>query len=343
MYKKRFIIFLSVFLFIYFVLSSFNKVNASGIALYSSVTTDEACYNYLYKKELDTELNAYRYEYRCYGLGGMHEGEFYLRTNIIDNYKFFVYCNSNGSLTLYVNSRGGFEIFNKDNNDWLLRNTTADNRFYGWVYTYNADSKNFEITNNHASGGYVTLSNIANVPCPDSIILSNTDVLYYCNANDNNTSYSYSYLMNGSVLHTPQLKYRVGEGFRLYLQDFHDDIIIYDDLYRINRTLSTLKIYLYNLNSGVYVLSGVDALSASSVKLDTNENYYIDFPFAEFFPSITAMDGDYVVGFVSIVTDLKRYREDITLKTLYNDASYFRFRYYASSGTGILVPSDESR
>lgn len=68
-----------------------------------------------------------------------------------------------------------------------------------------------------------------------------------------------------------------------------------------------------------------------------------------FLGSLQIVDGDYLFSFTSIVNNTRIWHDLYSSKATINqfhkkyvDVSYFRYRYYADSGVGILIPTDEN-
>ena len=84
---------------------------------------------------------------------------------------------------------------------------------------------------------------------------------------------------------------------------------------------------------GDKIVNSVDMFSTDLVKQDTNGQYYIDI--AETSLNLSKVkDNDYIISFISLLQSDVHYSyngANFTARKLYDDGSYFRYRYFASS------------
>lgn len=152
----------------------------------------------------------------------------------------------------------------------------------------------------------------------------------------------YSLVYDWQEFKIPQMQLS-STGFKLNLNDFHD-FGFTDDFSSTANKLTSLSLYVYDLNNKMYLTEGADILTNLELSSE-GDNYYIDIPFS-YLPYLNKSNGDYLIGITSLISttkvhdDLKELGTPYIQNILYSDMSYWRYQYYANSGTGLLVPSD---
>lgn len=154
----------------------------------------------------------------------------------------------------------------------------------------------------------------------------------------------YSFCIDYQNLFTPTLKYMLDTGFRLYLRDFHGSTEV-NDTYSLEKSLTNVHFTVHDLKSNIDIIDTMDLLSYSDVAQDEEGQYYIDIKFEDLLSMLRVGDGDYLFTFSSnLRSDKYVYAfndENCTMTTNYQSVDYFRFKWFADSNSGLLVPCYE--
>lgn len=316
---------------------------------------DGYAYRYVSTPEYDTTIDSYKYSYRIFTVNGLLQGEFYLPSTMYNNDIWIVsvgndgvlyYWNkisSNSSETLYLNRRytgtdGRLSSSFTKTSDYL--------KIDRYIYDFETDTwGSVKSINSDSAYGLLTINN---TPFgPDNILITkNCSIMGHDRRGDGNLA-SYIVMRDNKRLKTPTLVYYPDTGFRLYLNDFIPyDSNDYEDLNLGYSTVDTVSILfaIYDMDNHEYILNNY---SLQLQDIDDEGNYYIDLPFydgttlASNIRYMVDNGGDYLLFFGTNLTNNKcvdgMNSSAFTVTTLYNSLDYFRFKYYTSSGSGILT------
>lgn len=333
-----------ILILIFYFLNPFSFVLATPESRETATTAGKA-YDYFDEIGYDSLKNAYEIRYRKYSFNGVDEGTFYISGDIYkgDN-SYYIFIRNNGSLGLYLLDRPDLFSFTyeKHVNTWYF------GRGEDWgmnlsYYIYNSDTEQFEIYEEYKNTRFTMNFNTF----IERIIYSNHDITVYPFGDDKSAHFSYNVLKSQDVLVVPKLKYMPMSGFRFYLNDFYGQTIELENGSYVDRVLSNLRFYLYDFQNKRYLMENIDVLELRDVEKDSEGRYYIDILFSDLPASIRVEDGDYLLGFTTLLKNTKNfyvnYGVDYAVnEKVYVDTSFYRFHYYSSSGSGILIDSNEN-
>lgn len=338
--KRLFCIFIVC---IFIICTCFNVVKASEygeIMPLDSQYEDSLIFREVKNRGYDEATNSYIIDYKIYNSGGLQEGSVYIANDIYNLSSWFLLCLPDGSLKIYVDGDTSENISTVRVVNGLSRIYFNKNKY--WIYSYESSTNSFSLTSEVNSDMMITKrENIY----ANNILFTRNCIINFCGYNG--ATINYSICSDYQDFMTPSLKYKVNEGFRLYLNDFHSSTII-NDIYEIVNSLSNLMLYVYDLNTHMYLTENSNLLEFSDVCQDTEGNYYIDIPFNGLLDYMNTVNGDYVIGVISLISANKYVYEfdninGYTMNTIYSSYDYWRYQYFSSSGTGVLVPSDAER
>lgn len=335
--KKRIIL---IFLSILILLSTFTYVQAEeGIMPLADTTEEGLCYRYIINKGYNTEKSGYEIQYDVYTHRGRQEGTVYVPSEYYDLDHWFLFlwgdviCIATNSKSVSSSDTVYCTFEHFDSTRWSLgyyKNNASTNNWLGYkCYSFKNDT--WSLFNQGDYNLYVTKEGVS----INSIIYSkNVDIKY-------GGSVSSSKAYDWQELKTPDMKLVQGTGFRVYLNNFHGATIIDDETEIIN-SLTNLYLYVYDFNNKGYLTEELDLLGLSEVHQDDEGNYYYDILF-DTLSYMNKVNGDYLVSVVPFLSSTKHFTSLSTtydVITKYQPVCYWRYQYYSSSGTGMLVPTD---
>ncbi len=197
--------------------------------------------------------------------------------------------------------------------------------------TYDADAKVFELVNR-----------VKWLDCSISSNAFGNRILFCNNAILTIEGRQYSMYRDYDWLQVPRLTYLVGKGFRIYLNDFHNDTYLdSNDQCTVNRFISRLELTINN-SIGECLVNGVNVLQYRDVEKDSSGRYYVDCLFGDFMPFINTITEDYKIGLDVVLRSNRQFSGDpYILTTDFDDISVWRYQYNANNGAGVLVDFNE--
>lgn len=331
--KRLLVVILSFVLLFSFVFITTVKAE-DGIMPLDTTTFDNSIYRYVEARGFNNEYNGYEYYYRVYTSSGIREKVIYIPTQLHDEGSWFIYTSreaSNNTTFLYHCDieNVSFTLVNDTRlNVWQI---VCGQNFDRYMYV----NGNWEVMDSNLSYKYLGKINMQ----PSSIVTSKRCDLKFC---DMNLTYKidWSFFADWQDFQCPDLKL-ADDYFRLYMNDIHGSTIVETD-YEVTNSLTSLGLYIYDFNSQTSLVSGDSILSLSDLQQDEDGRYYVDIPLSRY-AYLTQGNGDFLIGVGSVLNSTKTFNLTPAFPSqtvLYEDLSYWRYQYYSSSGSGLLVPSD---
>ena len=329
-------------------LISFNKVYAD---------TGKFLYRDLQINGYDSDRDAYSFTYRVYLQSGEYVETIYVPSSIYNRDIWFLYMGSDGTPQI-ITYTGNYDLSNGRHIKFKFNyrfgssaRFTWDNdysalfNFIHYGYVFNNDS--WTVYHDNSNSSYTYYLQIKNFQPNGILYTKNVDIIYY--KSDSCYCDNYVSLQDDPMIKTTQLGYMPGDGFRLYLNGF-SALTDIDDSGETSKTLSNVSFTAYDYNRQCDITSNDDILSRRDVEQDEQGRYYIDILFSDY-PSFintnSSTDTDYLLSFNLNMFSYCHFNVfgdetcfDTTTK--FPTTDYFRFRYFADSGVGILVASDEN-
>lgn len=336
MKKIKFIVVLLI-LIIYFNCVFVSKVYASSEDILNGRT--------FRKVEFVEDGNNMICNYHIFNKSGLQEGYFVLPKGFYDFSNFFITCDSNGVLRYYYTS-------NSSTTNWYIRTGGTDfsitpdgnskNSFSYYEYDKETDSWGDRIT----PFEYLNLSSFS----ANDVIYSKNANIYLC---DNFPSKGMNYSCDISLLRdfgeflVPDLKYVVGTGFRIFLNDYNAFTTTTDVSTKFGQ-LKNLSVTVYDINSKQYMTENLDILQHCEILQDKDGNGYIDLPFSTYFQYMNTISADFLIVIASnfrSFTDAKAFsgasNSSAFVQTVdYPNLRLFRYKYWADTGSGLLIETD---
>lgn len=317
-----------------------SKANDEGIMPLSSEYEDNVAMRNCYWGDYDSLTDTYPYHYQVFTKNGLHKGVLKIPSEYYNLNNYFICVNDNDGVTLWKaknqsTSSISCGIFAEVVNYQIVYRLY----FSGTRYIYNFDTNKFDYDkeiNNTYNDGLMYLF------CPNNFIFVKGISFSYGHAN-----VPLSIHQDFQTFECPELSYKPEGAFRLYLKDFHGSTIT-NETFEITNGLTELQFFVYDFKTKNYLTENLNLLSISDILQDDQDRYYLDINFSEVLPYLNTINGDYLIILNSAINSVKTinlHQNDSAksyydFKTKYNSLDYWRYQYYASSGSGILVPSD---
>lgn len=344
MKSNKILVVLLIFIYL-FSLSFVVKANDYAIMPLSTTSDEGYVYRNCYWGEYDTETDTYPFHYRIFNSGGKHEGVVKVPSNLYNLSNYFLLCDANGTVSLF---QYGSQNASTTYTIGIFAQYYNSNKHILWnvwyQYIYNKDTETFGNSIYYKNGA----CEFSGLPFQANNFLytKGLNMVY-----DNNLA-SLSLCQDFQDFEVPELGYMPADGgaFRIYLNDFHGSSID-NSVYSLTNGLTGLQLFVYDLKTNMYLSENLNLLAIHDVEKDDYERYYFDVKFVEVLPYLNTIDGDYLIVLGTTLTSSKiiyaiqnkaTNPHHFRFTTLYTTIDYWRYQYSASSGSGLLVPTDSS-
>lgn len=347
---KKIILFLFVFIILF---TSFPYVYAGeyDIMPLASMYDDGMCYRDVELIGFDDASTEHYIKYRVFTASGLHEGVVPIPDEWYRYDNWFVRITNKG--------RVSFTIPITFSSSTLTYKMWVENeQLKGKIYNGNTGMSlyrsyyNFDTGTWPAFGGKVTSDAVSIYSSgsgygdlnPDNFLYcKNMNVAYTINGKD----YSRDLFCDYQSFNCPTLSYMPSpSGFRLYMNDFHGSTFS-NSFYEVINNLMSVTLVVYDINQKQYSTDSLDLLHLYDLQQDSSGRYYLDIIIGDILPYMQVGNGDYLIAIGSVLTSSRYayYIEGITENPFsfvkaYTTIDYWRYQYFAGSGTGILVPTD---
>lgn len=340
-FKRLFILsFIIILLFSCFCSVKAESTSSQDVYRFVNVTKEENKNNYIldYRVYLNTGLfsgkinipkNLYDTEHWFISIFGNGEIRYFNCVTDLEP-SMFVFIDSQSSTAYHAGSSDGrkvipfsYRVYNEETRTWSEQSASTTS----WIYT----------------GSKYPLH-------PNNILFVNNFGVKYCaNQSSCENSADYSFGCDNQWFVSPELKYMVDNGFKLYLNDFID-FSISDDNYINTAIVESLYLTVYNIKTGTYEHENFNLIDYTDIQQDADGNYYVDILFNDLLTYMNKEDGDYLIFIAStlrssyyshafdIIPPLQR--NFYNFHTKYQSGDYWRYKYFSDIGSGLLVSID---
>ena len=312
-------------------------------------------YNY---SRVRQEGDIYYVDYVRYNIGGKHAGTLKLTKEMYEYPSWLLFVRDNGGVIYYAlkdvstSQVGGFTVFHDYNPDMLYFggcNFDTGKTVNWYSYTYDFENKTWGSLTNY-SGWYTRMRSSLTTwyPRADCIIMTKNCTLKF-NNKQSVGGIDYPFAKRDQFLVSPEMKYLVGRGFRLYLNDFNW-FVDNQESGTLTGSLSSLVLNIYDFKTHTDTTQKLNILDNYEIQTDEEENSYIDILFTDLLSYLSIVDGDFLVSVISVLDTNYLYsgfndynssvRDCYRTKTKYSSIDYWRYKHDSQTGAGILLPSD---
>lgn len=326
-------------------LFSFNFVRAAeeGISLQSQQTEGQGVYRNV-KHSVD-ENGQHVYDCRIYNYGGIKNFSFILSEELNNRSSYFVTISANKELAYYYIADGTnkFKVFTDWQGDFkLMANSGSRRNIIKLVYNFDTNqwSKSGEtnVWMSYGGGGF------GNKFFANDIVLQANCTIELWESESSNNRVNYDLFRRYNVFKSPTMK-QLSDGFRVYLNDFVSSAGTSTDTIVEDFSLTGLSLTVHDLISDTRLSSNFDVLGYTDVQQDDEGRYYIDLKFSDFSYLHPPMDADIMIFLTSTLQenvfahafDNVSNKIWYTMATKYQSLDYWRYKYSADSGVGLLV------
>lgn len=332
-YKKLNILILFLILFLFL---TFNPIEVKA----DNYSADEYVFREVIDNGYDSETDTYSFDYRVYISSGLCEGTVYIPSSIYNYENWALWINGGVPNLLVSTSGSSFLYVRKYQNETRLVFDSFGNVYLKNFRYYVYDNSTNTWTLSSSGSQSVFRTSFSNIQ-PNSIIYKKNMYINYSLSSDNTLSDT---LMRINP-HLARTNLRLtNDSIRFYLGDFHGATYELDTVTEI-RNLISILFTVRDLNTSENIIGYENLLSYRDIEQDENGNYYIDVLFGNYLNSLQVGNGDYLISVCPILRISDHYNifGDSTffdMTTLYETFDFYRYQYYESSGTGLLVPVD---
>lgn len=327
LFSKRLLFMIIIALFIMLLHLNVNAV---------SIHEDGFVYRNIISPYYDSENDCYILDYRCYNSTGEHIHSLKISPQIYNLSSWvLIQTTYDDTIKLVTPKTPKTNPVLNINGSYLSYTSSKIS-----IYEYDFTTESFVYWTDYER---VNFGNMAREPnC--FVYNKNTSIVF----NEGN-NVGVELLQDNQYLQTANIKYLTDTGFRLYLNDFHGSTLV-ANRYESSNALTNLYLTVYDVSNHIERITKYNVLSYDDVSQDDNGYYYIDLLFSDLLSFMNVGDGDYVMFFTFELTNSK-YCYDFdnannmnyfTYITVYPDFSYWRFKHFSNSNTGLLIAVDSN-
>lgn len=164
--------------------------------------------------------------------------------------------------------------------------------------------------------------------------------MYYSNSKDYDFNFDnmvdWQFAKQDNFYQSSEIKYLVGDGFRLYLNDLAGYTNSTSNFEMISK-LKKLELNVHDFKSNTDTTQKLNILTDNSIQTDSDGRQYLDILFDEYMPYMKIANGDYLISIMSVLEDDfyskkfdfisdSTYRKLFHTVTLYSSIDFFRFQ-----------------